>query len=71
MKKSIDLKLQQKKYTKTYHIICSLCRSTHMKSNKIRFSIIFLKDSAKIKKRKKRQNHATVAKPGCKTTLGV
>ena len=24
MKKNIDLKLQQKKYTKAYHIICSI-----------------------------------------------
>ena len=41
MKKSIDLKLQQKKYTKTYHIICSLCRSTHLESNTIGFSILW------------------------------
>ena len=41
MKKSIDLKLQQKKYTKSYNIICSLCRSTHFESNTIRFSILW------------------------------
>ena len=27
-------------YTKAYHIICSLCRSTHLESNTIRFSIL-------------------------------
>ena len=27
------VKLQQKIYTKTYHIICSLCRSTYLESN--------------------------------------
>jgi hypothetical protein len=31
-KKNIDLKLQQKIYTKGYHIIYSLCRFTHLKS---------------------------------------
>ena len=41
MKKSIDLKLQQKRYTKAYHIICSLCRSTHLESNTIWFSILW------------------------------
>ena len=41
MKKSIDLKLQQKKHTKAYYIICSLYRSTHLESNTIRFSILW------------------------------
>jgi hypothetical protein len=27
-------------YNKTYHIICSLCRSTHSKSNTVGFSIL-------------------------------
>jgi hypothetical protein len=36
----INLKIQQKLCTKAYHIICSLCRSTHVESNKIRFSIL-------------------------------
>jgi hypothetical protein len=36
----INLKLQQKLCTKVHHIICSLCRSTHVESNKIRFSIL-------------------------------
>ena len=41
MKKSIDLELQQKRYTKAYHIICSLCRSTHLEYNTIGFSILW------------------------------
>ena len=41
MKKNIDLKLQQKNCTKAYHIICSLCRSTHLESNTIWFSILW------------------------------
>ena len=53
--------VQQKIYTKTYHIIYSLCRSTHVESNKIEFSILwffcyllwFFKDSAKINKKEK------------------
>ena len=40
MKKSIDLKLQQKN-TKVYHIMCLLCRSTHLESNTIGFSILW------------------------------
>jgi len=40
LKKYIDLKLQQKKYTKAYLIICSLCSSTHLESNTIGFSIL-------------------------------
>ena len=32
-------KATAKKYTKTYHIIYSLCRSTHLESNTIRFFI--------------------------------
>ena len=34
-------KATAKKNTKAYHIICSLCRSTHLKSNIIRFSILW------------------------------
>jgi len=40
MKKSID-KAIAKKYTKAYHIIYSLCRSTHLESNTIGFSILW------------------------------
>jgi hypothetical protein len=54
----INLKLQQKLCTKAHHIICSLCRSTHVKSNKIEFSILrffydllpFFKDSVTVAK---------------------
>ena len=38
-RKNIYLNLQQKIYTKAYHIIWSLCISTHIESNKIGFSI--------------------------------
>ena len=34
-------KATAKKYTKAYHIICSLCRSTHLESNTIGFSILW------------------------------
>ena len=30
-----------KKYTKEYHIICLLCKSTHLESNTIGFSILW------------------------------
>ena len=50
-----------KMYTKAYYIICSMCRSTLVESNKIGFSILwffcdllwFFKDSAKINKKEK------------------
>jgi hypothetical protein len=35
MEKSIDLKLQQKICTKAFHIVCSLRRTTNLKSNTI------------------------------------
>jgi hypothetical protein len=40
MKKSIDLKLQQKNILK-HTILCSLCRSTHLESNTIGFFILW------------------------------
>ena len=39
--KSMLFFIAVKKYTKSYHIICSLCRSTHLESNTIRFSILW------------------------------
>jgi hypothetical protein len=52
--------LQQKLYTKAYHIIYSLYRSTYVESHKIGFSILwffyllwFFKDSAEINKKEK------------------
>ena len=40
MKKKHRSKAKAKKYTKAYHILYSLCRSTHLESNIIRFSIL-------------------------------
>ena len=39
--RSIFFFIAVKNYTKAYHIICSLCRSTHLESNTIRFSILW------------------------------
>jgi hypothetical protein len=38
-RKNIDLNYN-KKYSKTHHIIYSLCRSTHLESNVIEFFIL-------------------------------
>jgi hypothetical protein len=47
--KNINLKLQQKFCTKSYHIISLLYRSSHVESSKIGFLILlFFKYSAKI-----------------------
>jgi hypothetical protein len=54
--KNTHLRLQQKLCTKAYHIICSLCRFIHVKSNAIEFFFLwffydllwFFKYSAKI-----------------------
>ena len=61
---NIYLKLRQNIYTKVYHIICSLRRSTYVEFNKIRFSILwffgnllwFFKDIVKIKIKEKEKN---------------
>ena len=39
--RSIFFFIAIKNCTKTYHIICSLCRSTHLESNTIEFSILW------------------------------
>jgi hypothetical protein len=70
-RKKIDQNLQQKLCTKAYHIICSLCRSTYVESNKIGFFILwffydllwFFKDSAKINKKEKDKTACPVANP--------
>jgi hypothetical protein len=72
----IDQNLQQKLYTKAYHIICSLCRSTHVESIQFGFSILwffydllwFFKDSTEINKKEKDKTTVIVAKPPSKTT---